>query len=105
MGEYAQDIKKIYKKFGDKYRKQAQEQSDHKQTMDMVNSPPHYNASGIECIDAIRAMLGDGYKYYLQGNVMKYIWRHEYKNGVEDLHKAQWYLTELIDEIEPNDKD
>jgi hypothetical protein len=87
MGEYAQDIKKIYKKFGDKYRKQAQEQS------------------GIECIDAIRAMLGDGYKYYLQGNVMKYIWRHEYKNGVEDLHKAQWYLTELIDEIEPNDKD
>ena len=37
-------------------RKQAQEQSDHKQTMDMVNSPPHYNKAGIETIDAIKAM-------------------------------------------------
>ena len=22
--------------------------------LDMVNSPPHYNKAGIECIDAIR---------------------------------------------------
>ena len=36
-------------------RKQAQEQSDHKQTIDMVNSPPHYNKAGIETIDAIMA--------------------------------------------------
>ena len=43
MGQYAQDIKKVYKKMGEKIRLQAQEQSDHKQTMDMVNSPPHYN--------------------------------------------------------------
>jgi hypothetical protein len=28
--------------------KQAQEQSDHKQTMDMVNHPPHYNKAGID---------------------------------------------------------
>ena len=38
---------------------------------DMVNSPPHYNKAGIECIDAIRAATGDGYEYYLQGNIMK----------------------------------
>ena len=50
-------------------------------------------------------MSKEGFSDYCKGNVMKYIWRHEYKNGVEDLHKAQWYLTELIDEIEPNDKD
>ena len=81
-------------------KKQAQEQSDHKQTMDMVNHPPHYNKAGIETIDAIRAMTDDGFEYYLQGNIMKYLWRYRYKNGVEDLKKAQWYLTELIDVVE-----
>lgn len=65
---------------------------------DMVNSPPHYNQAGIECIDAIRAATGDGYGYYLQGNILKYLWRYRYKNGVEDLEKAQWYLQQLIEE-------
>lgn len=65
---------------------------------DMVNSPPHYNKAGIECIDAIRAATGDGYEYYLQGNIMKYLWRYRYKNGIEDLQKAQWYLDKLIEE-------
>ena len=67
---------------------------------DMVNHPPHYNKAGIETIDAIRAMTDDGFEYYLQGNIMKYLWRYRYKNGVEDLKKAQWYLTELIDVVE-----
>ena len=84
-------------------KKQAQEQSDHKQTMDMVNHPPHYNKAGIETIDAIKAMTDSGFEYYLQGNIMKYLWRYRYNNGVEDLKKAQWYLTELIDVVE-NDK-
>ncbi len=65
---------------------------------DMVNSPPHYNKAGIECIDAIRAATGDGYEYYLQGNIMKYLWRYRYKNGIEDLQKAQWYLDKLVEE-------
>tara|TARA_R100000231_G_scaffold71501_2_gene56519 strand:- start:264 stop:536 length:273 start_codon:yes stop_codon:yes gene_type:complete len=63
---------------------------------DMVNHPPHYNQRGIECIDAIEAATGDGYEYYLQGNIIKYLWRYRYKNGVEDLKKAQWYLSRLI---------
>lgn len=67
---------------------------------DNVNSPSHYNQAGIECIDAIEAALGDGFQYYLQGNIMKYVWRYEYKNGVEDLRKAKWYLTRLISEME-----
>jgi hypothetical protein len=65
---------------------------------DMVNSPPHYNQAGIECIDAIKAATGDGCEYYLQGNIMKYVWRYRYKNGVEDLKKARWYLDKLIEE-------
>ena len=70
------------------------------QEEDMVNSPPHYNKTGVECIDAIAAATGDGYEYYLQGNIMKYLWRYRYKNGTEDLKKAQWYLTKLIEEVE-----
>ena len=65
-------------------------------TKDNVNSPSHYNQAGIECIDAIKASLGDGYQDYCKGNVMKYLWRYKYKNGIEDLKKAQWYLNSMI---------
>jgi len=68
--------------------------------LDMVNSPPHYNESGIECIDAIAAALGEGFEFYLQGNIMKYLWRYRYKNGTEDLKKARWYMDKLITEVE-----
>ena len=64
---------------------------------DVVNHPKHYNQSGVECIDAIKAATGDGYEYYLQGNILKYLWRYRYKNGVEDLKKAEWYLKKLIE--------
>ena len=64
---------------------------------DTVQKPFHYNQSGIECIEAIKAATDDGYEYYLQGNILKYLWRYRYKNGVEDLKKAQWYLNKLIE--------
>jgi hypothetical protein len=75
----------------EEYMKQAEMQSD------MVNSPPHYNQQGIECIEAIEAACGNGFEYYLQGNIMKYLWRYRYKNGSEDLKKAHWYLEKLIE--------
>ena len=96
MGMYREELNRKFKEIGDMARKQAREQSDHKEIMDMVNHPPHYNQRGIECIDAIEAATGDGYEYYLQGNIIKYLWRYRYKNGVEDLKKAQWYLSRLI---------
>ena len=71
-------------------KKKAQEQ-------DMVNHPPHYNKAGIETIDAIHAMTDDGFEYYLQGHIMKYLWRYSNTNGIEDLKKAQWYLNKLIE--------
>ena len=104
MGMYSEAIKERYREVYEKMiKKQAQEQSVHKQTMDMVNSPPHYNKTGIECIDAIIAMTDEGFEYYLQGNIMKYLWRYRYKNGIEDLKKAEWYLNKLIDVVD-NDK-
>ena len=75
---------------------------DSENSSDMVNHPPHYTKSSIECIDVIKEALGDGYENYLQGVILKYIWRYNYKGEpVEDLKKAQWYLEELI-EIKEN---
>jgi hypothetical protein len=65
---------------------------------DPVN-PSHYKQGGIECIEAIKAALGEGFPDYLRGNVMKYLWRYDKKNGVEDLKKARWYLDRLIKEV------
>ena len=81
---------------------QAKIQSDNIEMEDMVNHPVHYNKAGIETIDAIEAATTNGFKYYLQGNILKYIWRYEYKNGVEDLKKAQWYLSKLIEVYDDN---
>ncbi len=67
---------------------------------DMVNNPSHYNQAGVEAIDAIRAATGEGFEFYIQGNILKYLWRYRYKNGVEDLKKAEWYLKVLIEEVE-----
>jgi len=66
---------------------------------DMVNSPAHYNKAGIETIDMIESVTGDGFEAYLQGNILKYLCRYKYKNGVEDLRKANWYLNRLIKTI------
>jgi|TARA_R110000744_G_scaffold239656_4_gene357040 hypothetical protein len=68
---------------------------------DMVNNPPHYNKHGIECITAIEAALTEEeFKGYVKGNVLKYTWRENYKNKLEDLKKAAWYLNRLIESIE-----
>ena len=71
---------------------------------DMVNKPPHYNKSGIECIDAIGAATEDGFEYFLQGNILKYLWRYHYKGKPEqDLQKAHWYLELLQETVRSND--
>ena len=64
---------------------------------DMVNHPPHYNQKNVECIDAIESATDSGFEYYLQGNIIKYLWRYRYKNGLQDLKKARWYLNKLIE--------
>ena len=63
---------------------------------DPVNHPAHYTSGGIETIDFIEAKkLG-----YNLGNVVKYITRAGHKgNHLEDLRKAQWYLTREINSL------
>jgi len=55
---------------------------------DPVNHPAHYtrHPSGVECI-AITEHMG-----FCLGNAIKYIWRADLKNGIEDLRKARWYI-------------
>lgn len=68
---------------------------------DNINHPVHYTSSKaecpscerrIECIDVTRHM---GFNV---GNAVKYLWRYELKNGLEDLMKAQWYINDLIEQ-------
>ena len=71
---------------------------------DSVDNPAHYNKGGVECIDAIRgSMSADAFRGFLKGNVMKYVFRYEAKNGLEDLRKARWYLERLIGEVEADE--
>ena len=76
------------------------ESGNHRPKNDIVNSPSHYKEEGkIECIDYMRERLtAEQFKGYLLGNVHKYTHRWQYKNGKEDLEKAQWYLNKLIGE-------
>lgn len=71
---------------------------------DVVNHPSHYTKGSIECIDAIdSATTGkSGIEAVCVANVIKYLWRYEEKNGLEDVKKAQWYLNKLISELESN---
>lgn len=80
----------------------AIDEAKRQQAADMVNAPPHYNQAGIECIDAITAATSGktGIQAVCVANVVKYLWRYELKNGVEDVKKARWYLDRLIGEME-----
>lgn len=57
-----------------------------------INHPKHYNshASGIECIQVVEHMN------FNIGNAIKYLWRSDHKNGLEDLKKAAWYINREI---------
>ena len=62
---------------------------------DHINHPRHYTAGRVECIDYIEAQ---NFGYH-EGNIVKYVTRYKYKNGLEDLRKAQKDLQEIIAEI------
>ena len=67
-----------------------------------VNHPSHYNQGKIEVIDAIE----DWNLNFCEGNVIKYVARHRYKNEpLEDLKKAKWYLDRLINTMRSENND
>nr|DAO32280.1 MAG TPA: nucelotide kinase [Caudoviricetes sp.]DAR68579.1 MAG TPA: nucelotide kinase [Caudoviricetes sp.] len=69
---------------------------------DNINKPSHYQGRyGMESIDALRNfMTPEQLKGFFLGNSLKYLLRHQKKNGLEDLKKARKNLDWLIDEVE-----
>jgi len=69
---------------------------------DMVNHPDHYTTGGIETLKVIEAKMSkEAYQGYLQGNVLKYLLRCDYKGKKqEDILKAQFYLNRLVEIID-----
>ena len=70
--------------------------------VDMVNHPSHYTQGGIECIDALKAatVSKTGIEAVCTANAIKYLWRYEEKNGIEDVKKARWHIDRLFRELE-----
>lgn len=62
------------------------------QSHDVVNHPQHYTShpSGVECIT-----VTEHFNFNV-GNAIKYLWRSDHKNGLEDLRKAAWYINREI---------
>lgn len=53
----------------------------------------HYEDRKIQPIEFIEA---NDLSFH-EANVVKYVTRYKYKNGLEDLKKAKWYIDRLIE--------
>ena len=58
-------------------------------------NPDHYGNSGIDVISFCQANNLD----FMQGNVIKYVFRYKNKNGLEDLEKAKEYIDRMIENL------
>lgn len=68
---------------------------------DNVNHPSHYETGKYECIDVMIETQGiEAVKNFCICNAFKYLYRHENKNGVEDVRKAKWYLDKYLELVE-----
>lgn len=62
-----------------------------------VDHPSHYQGKN-ECIDVMVAMFGvEAVKDFCKCNAYKYRFRSHMKNGEEDIKKAEWYESKLIE--------
>lgn len=60
-------------------------------------TPNHYKNGKREAIKVMQDVLTDEeYKGFLKGLIIKYLYRADSKNGLEDYKKAQWYMDELV---------
>jgi len=63
-----------------------------------VKHPKHYNDKKMECWDWMElGMSKEEYKGFLLGNVYKYLYRYNSKNGKEDLDKAKNYIDKMVE--------
>ena len=69
------------------------EQDGEKNSDSEVHNPQRYNANNVECWDFIAKYDLD----YFVATAIKYVWRHKYKGGKQDLEKALEFLNKRID--------
>lgn len=74
-----------------------------------VKEPKHYAGDGkIACMDALRSMIHGSEAeltapmIYWWGCSFKYLWRWVWKNGRQDLEKAQQCIKYLMEELDEN---
>lgn len=80
----------------EQFNKRRDEYLKRKENNNAVEHPSHYTGK-IETIDYIcEKLTPEQFEGYCIGNVIKYISRYKKKNGLEDLQKAQWYLSFII---------
>tara|TARA_R100000458_G_C8249271_1_gene226556 strand:- start:776 stop:1075 length:300 start_codon:yes stop_codon:yes gene_type:complete len=70
-----------------------------KKTHDKIVNPQHYHFE-IEPFDYIH----DNDMGFAEGNVIKYITRWKYKDGIKDLYKAKKYIEMLIEKEEKEEE-
>lgn len=91
--------KEIFKDSSKSSSKASKQRIDSRPSVshDNVNSPKHYTASNLECIDVMKEVFGlDTVKDFCICNAWKYLWRHRIKNGKEDIEKCIWYLNRYL---------
>ena len=65
-----------------------------KSKLEEIKKPSRYNKRGqLECWDVIL----DQEMNFLEGSVLKYLWRYKEKNGIHDLEKAKIYIDKMIE--------
>ena len=65
---------------------------------DNVNHPSHYKTGKYECIDVMIETQGIvAVQDFCICNAFKYLYRHNGKNAVEDIKKANWYLNKYLE--------
>ena len=70
---------------------------------DVVNHPSHYETGKFECIDVMVETQGAfAVQNFCLCNAFKYLYRHNRKNGIEDIKKAIWYLNKFVELEEVN---
>lgn len=68
------------------------EKEEEKNSDSEVHNPQRYNANNVECWDFIAKYDLD----YFVATAIKYVWRHKYKGGKQDLEKALEFLYKRI---------
>ena len=77
---------------------------DMKELNDLINHPNHYCTGKFECIEVMIEALGEeAVMDFCICNAFKYIYRHNHKNGNEDIKKAKWYLEKYLELSEDDD--